>query len=119
VETPGDELVLLFAYGTLQQPSVQHATFGRLLDGQADVLPGFALAPLQITDPAVIATSGKAVHTIAHPTGDPSDSIPGMVFRISPAELAAADSYEVADAKRIQVTLASGTRAYAYVSAHD
>jgi hypothetical protein len=32
---------LVFAYGSLQQDDVQRATFGRLLHGQRDTLPGF------------------------------------------------------------------------------
>jgi hypothetical protein len=32
---------LLFSYGTLQQEDVQWSTFGRLLEGQRDELPGF------------------------------------------------------------------------------
>lgn len=111
-ETPG---LSLFSYGTLQQPRVQLATFGRLLEGQADSLPGFALAPLPITDPEVIATSGAAVHTIAVPTGDPADCIPGIVFEVTPAELAAADAYEVDAYARIEVRLGSGAKAFVYV----
>jgi len=109
--------VPLFAYGTLQLPSVQLATFGRLLEGQDDVLPGFILAPLEIEDRQVIATSGLAVHQMACATGDPADRIPGVVFAITPNQLTAADAYEVDDMKRIEVTLASGKRAFVYVSA--
>ena len=109
------ESVSLFSYGTLQQPKVQLATFGRLLEGRPDSLPGFAEAPLPITDPKVIETSGAAVHTIAVPTGNPADSIPGVVFRITPAELAAADAYEVDAYARVEVELASGIRAFVYV----
>jgi len=112
-----DESVLLFSYGTLRQENVQRATFGRLLEGQEDALSGYAVVPLKITDPAVIATSGAAVHTIARPTGNASDVIPGTVFRITPAELAAADSYEVDACTRVEVTLKSGAKAFAYVSA--
>lgn len=112
---PGEESVSLFSYGTLQQPNVQLATFGRLLEGRPDSLPGFAVAPLPITDPKVIATSGAAVHTIAVPTGDPADSIPGVVFAITAAELAAADAYEVDAYARIEVKLASGAPAFVYV----
>jgi gamma-glutamylcyclotransferase (GGCT)/AIG2-like uncharacterized protein YtfP len=107
----------LFAYGTLQQKNVQHALFGRTLDGRKDVLPGYALSPLLITDPEVIATSGTAHHTIVRETGNPHDQIPGTVFRITQAELAAADAYEVADCKRIAVRLASGIKAFVYVDA--
>ena len=111
--------VALFAYGTLRQPNVQLATFGRLLEGRPDVLRGFALAPLTITDPHVIATSGAAIHTIARRTGDSADRIPGIVFSITAAELNAADAYEPAACKRIEVALASGARAFAYVSAEE
>ena len=108
--------VSLFSYGTLQLPRVQRATFGRLLAGRPDALPGFALAPLTVIDAAAIAASGTAAHTIARATGDPADIVPGIVFAITPAELAAADRYEV-DPIRIEVRLASGARAFAYVGA--
>ncbi|WP_281280720.1 hypothetical protein [Falsirhodobacter xinxiangensis] len=40
-----------------------------------------------------------------------------MVFRITAAELAAADAYEVADYKRVEVALTSGRKAWVYVQA--
>jgi hypothetical protein len=110
--------VALFAYGTLQLPAVQRATFGRLLDGKPGALPGYRLAPLQIKDEQVVATSGLAVHQMAVATGNPSDRVPGVVFTITPAELAAADAYEVDDMRRIEVELASGKRAFVYISAN-
>ena len=73
----------LFAYGTLQQSNVQLALFGRTLDGRADVLPGYAISPLVITDPDVIATSGSALHTVARETGDPLDEIPGTALSVT------------------------------------
>lgn len=110
-----DRTIALFSYGTLQQPEVQFASFGRLLEGRPDTLPGFALAPLAITDPEVVRISGAAVHTIARRTGDPRDIIRGVVFSITPAELEAADAYEVDAYARIEVRLASGSRAFVYV----
>ena len=110
-----DTPVALFAYGTLQLPSVQHATFGRLLDGRPDALRGFFLAPLEITDDYVVATSGLDVHQMALKSDDPAARIPGVVFSITLAELAAADSYEVSEMKRIEVELESGTMAFVYV----
>ncbi len=109
--------VWLFSYGTLQQEDVQLATFGRLLEGRADALPGYATVPLEITDPDVIATSGKKFHTMARPSCNPADEVSGVVFRITPAELAAADTYEVSDYKRIAVRLKSGMEAFVYVGA--
>jgi gamma-glutamylcyclotransferase (GGCT)/AIG2-like uncharacterized protein YtfP len=77
----------LFSYGTLRQPEVQRATFGRLLDGQPDAVVGFRSA------------------------------IDGTVFEITAAELQAADEYEVEDYTRIEVPLRSGGTAWAYVFA--
>jgi hypothetical protein len=109
--------VWLFSYGTLRLRDVQLALFGRELDGRSDVLPGYAVSPRLITDPDVIATSGTAHHTIVRETGDPLDEVPGTVFRITQAELAAADRYEVSDCKRVAVRLGSGIDAFVYVDA--
>ena len=107
---------LLFSYGTLQQEGVQIAQFGRTLTGQADALLGWKQAMVEITDPDVLAKSGKAFHPIVMP-GRKDDEVPGMVFEITAEELAAADRYEVADYKRVSVTLVSGLVAWVYVKA--
>src|SRR5947209_20573669 len=107
--------VFLFSYGTLQQTDVQLATYGRTLVGTADMLRGYRLAPLEITDPNVIAISGKTVHTIACATGAADDEIPGILFEISEAELGATDSYEVDVYARVEVMLESGRTAWVYV----
>lgn len=109
--------VLLFSYGTLQDKAVQLANLGRELNGQADRMPGYRLDWVEITDPGVLATSGKSHHPIVSPSGQANDSVAGMVFQISEDELAAADRYEVADYKRVAVTLASGLTAWVYVRA--
>jgi hypothetical protein len=106
---------LLFSYGTLRQPEVQRATYGRLLDGTPDVLFGYCLEPLAISDPEVVRLSGKAVHTIACHTGDAADGISGVVFDISDDELAATDAYEVDAYARAEVALDSGARAFVYI----
>jgi gamma-glutamylcyclotransferase (GGCT)/AIG2-like uncharacterized protein YtfP len=108
---------LLFSYGTLRQPEVQLATFGRELDGQRDAIVGYDLDHVTITDPHVIATSGSDRHPILWPTERAGAHIDGMVFEISTAELAAADEYEVDDYRRIAVPLRSGATAWVYVFA--
>ncbi len=40
----------LFSYGSLQQPAVQLATFGRLLAGSRDALVGFELQQVRHGD---------------------------------------------------------------------
>lgn len=107
----------LFSYGTLRQPEVQIATFGRLLDGAADRLPAYRLDRLAITDAGVIATSGEHVQPIAVASTDPTDAVEGMVFRIGEEDLWTADAYEVADYARTSARLASGLDAWVYVKA--
>jgi hypothetical protein len=108
---------LLFSYGTLQLEPVQRAAFGRRLAGTSDALQGFELVPLKIEDPAVVALSEKAHHTMATFTGRASDVIRGTVFAVTPDEIQGADKYEVAAVKRVAVVLQSGVRAWAYVDA--
>ena len=106
----------LFSYGTLQQDDVQKASFGRLLKGAPDALPGWRQVMIEITDGDVIAKSGKTHHPVILP-GRPDEQVAGAVFEITPEELAAADRYEVSDYKRVSVTLASGLVAWVYVKA--
>lgn len=111
------EPVLLFSYGTLQQPDVQLANFGRELGGTRDALPGYTVGYVEITDPNVIAISGSARHPIVAPSTSPDDAVEGTVFAISPAELAAADDYEVDDYARVLLRLRSGLDAWVYLAA--
>lgn len=105
----------VFSYGTLRQPEVQRATYGRLLDGRPDALAGYALAPLAVSSAEVVRLSGKAVHAIACRTGRPEDRIEGVVFLLDAAEIEATDAYEVDAYARREVRLESGLVAFAYV----
>jgi gamma-glutamylcyclotransferase (GGCT)/AIG2-like uncharacterized protein YtfP len=107
----------LFSYGTLKLQEVQLETFGRLLIGQADVLPGYGIEMLKITDEAVVAISGKIHHPIVVYTGLPADEVQGMVFMVSVQELKQADEYEVVDYERVSVVLKSGKQAWVYIKA--
>ncbi len=109
--------ILLFSYGTLQDKNVQVASFGRELKGRADAMPGYRQTLLEITDPEVLATSGKKYHPIVEPSPDSNDEVGGTVFEITAEELTAADKYEVSDYKRVSVTLKSGLEAWVYVRA--
>ena len=113
---PSNPIVLLFSYGTLQDEAVQMANFGRHLKGRPDSLLGFALLPIKIDDPAVVALSGKSQHMIAKRSHG-GDEVPGMVFEVTAEELAAADRYEVSDYRRVLVMLKSGVEAWVYVGA--
>jgi hypothetical protein len=108
---------LLFSYGTLQHAEVQLDTFGRLLDADDDVLPGYTVDYAEIEDPRVVDLSGLAVHPIVRATGNPLDKVVGRALRVTADELDASDEYEVALYLRVSVVLASGRSAWVYVSA--
>lgn len=114
---PDPAHILLFSYGTLQLEAVQLSSFGRLLNGAKDSMPGFRKDMLEITDPEVLKTSGERFHPVVSPSDNPADEVEGMVFEITAQELAAADEYEVSDYKRIETALKSGKRAWVYVQA--
>jgi gamma-glutamylcyclotransferase (GGCT)/AIG2-like uncharacterized protein YtfP len=111
---------LVFSYGTLQLETVQLSTFGRLLKGHKDELPGFEPSSVRIEDPRVVATSGETHHANVTFNGRHDSRVSGTVFEITDDELAAADRYEqLAAYKRVAVTLASGKQAWVYVDARS
>lgn len=109
----------LFSYGTLRLPDVQMACFGRLVEGVADAMPGYRTVEIEITDPDVLEASGVSIHLRAEPGSDPNDSIPGTVFRLTEADIWAADDYEGDNYVRETVRLASGLDAWIYVKGDD
>lgn len=115
--TQTDASEALFTYGTLQFASVQLDTFGRLIEGDDAVLPGYHLDQVEIDDPRVVELSGTDVHPVLRATGSPLDKVVGRVLRLTPDELDAADEYEVSLYRRIRVVLADGSAAWVYVSA--
>ncbi|WP_396641810.1 gamma-glutamylcyclotransferase family protein [Microbacterium sp.] len=108
--------VALFSYGTLRLPGVQLDTFGRLLSGEPDVLPGFTTDYLEIGDARVAGVSGRDVHPIVRRTGNHLDKVVGVLLWVTEAELEAADEYEVEQYNRVSVTLGSGRDAWVYVA---
>ncbi|MCT9820672.1 gamma-glutamylcyclotransferase [Microbacterium sp. W1N] len=106
---------LLFTYGTLQFAEVQLDTFGRILAGEADQLPGYTIDYVEIEDQRVVDVSGLSVHPVLRHTGSAVDKVVGRVLHLTAAELDAADEYEVALYRRVSVTLASGRTAWVYV----
>jgi gamma-glutamylcyclotransferase (GGCT)/AIG2-like uncharacterized protein YtfP len=109
---------LLFSYGTLQQEEVQLKTFGRKLNGQKDILEGYEPSLVRIADPQVVTRLGKKHHDNARFTGEEDSRTIGMVFEVTDAELALADTFEAEFAyKRVDATLASGEHAWVYVHA--
>jgi gamma-glutamylcyclotransferase (GGCT)/AIG2-like uncharacterized protein YtfP len=110
------DMPLLFSYGTLQHDHVQLSTFGRLLQGERDELPGFEPSLVRLEDPQVVASSGNTHHANVTFNGKRDSRVSGTVFEVTEAELAAADDYEQRAAyKRVTATLASGKAAWVYL----
>lgn len=87
----------LFACGDFQQAAVQDRIFGRRLAGKPDALVGFCREPF------------------VRPSGISNDRVDGMVFRVTDADLAAADAYEPPNYRRSKVKTASGLFAWVYL----
>ncbi|MGB2750875.1 MAG: gamma-glutamylcyclotransferase family protein [Pyrinomonadaceae bacterium] len=103
----------LFSYGTLQKAEVQLKLFGRPLNGTSDVLTGYTTSEVEITDEVFLAKGGQNVQLTAIASVD--DKIDGTAFELTADELALADTYEPEGYSRIEVTLASGTKAWVYL----
>jgi GNAT superfamily N-acetyltransferase len=104
----------LFTYGTLQQDSVQLATFGRRLAARPDELVGFERLSISIDDPRFVAASGQSQHAIVKFNGRPDSRVSGLVLEVTDDELTSADRYEPAGYTRISTRLASGMDAWVY-----
>ncbi len=107
----------LFSYGTLREEAVQRAVFGRRVDTIPDVLAGYRLVTITITDRTAIAISGRAEHRILEPTGQAGNRMEGAVLDLTLKELALADAYEDPAYRRARVNLVTGVDAWVYVRA--
>lgn len=106
----------LFSYGTLQYRQVQLDTFGRLLEGIPATLSGYIIGEVEITDEAVLKSSGQQFHPALIKTGLATDTVAGTIFTITAQELVNADNYEVDDYNRIEESFSSGVNAWVYVA---
>ncbi|MGO2012730.1 MAG: gamma-glutamylcyclotransferase family protein [Pseudoalteromonas sp.] len=106
----------LFSYGTLQFEQVQLDTFNRLLEGETDTLSGYIVSEVEITDAAVLKSSGQRFHPALIKTGQTTDTVTGTIFSITEQELANADSYEVDDYVRVEEIFNTGNSAWVYVA---
>lgn len=106
----------LFSFGTLLDPAVQQHLFDTTLPTRAAELSGHAIVDVRITDPEVVAASGKEVHPGM--VRSVHGSVPGGILDLDEAALQAADGYEVADYARRRVLTTQGEPVWAYLSAN-
>jgi GNAT superfamily N-acetyltransferase len=111
---------LLFSYGSLQQPDVQLATYGRRLEGHGDALVGYEPVLVMIADQGLAARLGRTHHNNVMANGSDASRVAGTVFEITDAELVSTDAYEAAFFyQRVAANLASGRQTWVYVHAHS
>jgi hypothetical protein len=106
-------MALLFSYGTLRDPAIQLAVFGREVRGSPDELLGFTRRLIEVRDAAFVAANGS-VQAIVRETGRDDDRIAGSVLDVTDAELAMADAYEPPGYRRIEARFASGRNGWVY-----
>ena len=100
----------LFSYGTLRSKEVQMRLFNKTLTSTPDQLLGYKLKSLKIEE-----EFGMADYVVAVPSEDSVDPVHGVVFNISPSDLAKVDVFESNAYKRVEVTLKSGIVAWIYI----
>lgn len=106
----------LFSYGTLQKETVQQDLFKRKLKGAKDILRGYKIEIIEITDEKFLTKDeGRFQKTITF-TNNPDDFIEGTILELTEEELSAADHYEPANYKRIRMKFESGKEAWIYSS---
>ncbi|MDZ8172002.1 gamma-glutamylcyclotransferase family protein [Microbacterium xanthum] len=108
---------LLFSYGTFQHLGMQLDTFGRPVDAEDDVLPGFTVDYVETDAGRDSDLPGADVQPVLRRTGDARDKVTGVVLHVTDDELDAADEYEVAQHRRVATVLGSGRTAWVYVAA--
>lgn len=106
----------LFSYGTLQKQKTQLALFGRTLRGSADMLSGYQIAAIEITDESFLSKGEEKFQRTLILTNDKNDTIKGTALEVTQEELLTADTYEPENYKRIKVQLESGKDAWIYVA---
>ncbi|MBZ4033311.1 gamma-glutamylcyclotransferase [Flavobacterium sp. 17A] len=100
----------LFSYGTLRSKEIQRQIFNKILIGTADQVMGYKLKSLKIEE-----EFGMADYVVAVASENSTDTIHGVVFTISNADLAKVDLFESNAYRRVQVTLHSGETAWIYI----
>lgn len=99
----------LFAYGTLKDKDIQETIFGRILKGVPETLVGYVINEINIEE-----EFGVEQYPIITATHNQEDTISGILYELTEAQLQQADSYEGIHYKRIQVQLQSEQTAWVY-----
>lgn len=105
----------LFSYGSLQRSDVQVAVFGRTVDTHTDVLVGYRVVPIRLTDARTIELTETADHSILEKTSSPTDHVAGALLLVTEDDLILSDAFEPPEYHRVRAQLLSGGSAWVYV----
>ena len=99
----------LFSYGSLQDEEVQLRIFQRRLIGQKAILKGYRL----------ITNEYLGKFPVIYPSTKQEDTVNGLVYEVTNADLFICDQYETSYYKRIQIALNTHPSAWVYVRNSD
>lgn len=105
ISLPESATAQLFVYGTLLDQKIQKMVFQRNPEQRPDALKGYVREDQKIA----------GLYADLNFTGDPGDSVDGILLILSQYELHMADHYEGGAYRRIEVELQSGSKAWTYV----
>jgi len=90
--------------------------FKRKLKGSKDILRGFKIEIIGITDEKFLSKGEDKFQKTIIATNDQKDFIEGTIFELTEKELSAADTYEPENYKRVKAKFESGREAWIYTS---
>jgi hypothetical protein len=90
--------------------------FGRKLKGAPDILQGFKIEIIEITDASFLSKGEEKYQQTLVRSNNPEDKIEGTILELTSEELTLADQYEPGNYKRIKVFLQSGKEVWIYLA---
>ena len=84
------------------------------MQGSTDVLKGYRLQEVEISDKAFLAKGEEKKQLTAVETNNEDDEVNGTALELTAAELELTDQYEPQGYRRVKVRLASGKEAWLY-----
>jgi gamma-glutamylcyclotransferase (GGCT)/AIG2-like uncharacterized protein YtfP len=108
---------LIFSYGSLQEQAVQLSVYGRVLRAEPDELLNCVREQIAVPPRHKAAAAGVTHYANVVFTPGSGSRVAGKVLELTETELALTDGYEQdAEYVRVIARLASGRRAWVYVS---
>jgi len=90
--------------------------FGRTLTGSADILSGYKISTIEITDKTFLSKGADKYQKTLVTSDNKSDKVSGIALEVTRSELWIADQYEPCNYKRVKVRLDSGNEAWIYIT---